>query len=109
MRFERLRELREKSAPMVAQALTVDECDVVRHEAAFVLGDSFAQVPEMEGVLIRSALNDSSVLVRHEACLALAKFKTVNALRALLECMKDAAPEVRGSAAYAVEEMMFSK
>lgn len=95
-------------------SLSCDASDVVRHEAAFILGDlqKAAQLIASESALLglcRAADNDPSVLVRHEAALSLAKWPGEAAVKALVKLCSDVSAEVRSSAAYAITEMLSAK
>jgi HEAT repeat protein len=113
--FQRLRDLRALHYSLLIEALKEDPSDVVRHEAAFVIGEWCERVSEQdrsdirkEGMLalFRAAETDKSILVRHEAALALAQFRNAAALALLLRLTLDSASEVRSSACYAIEQML---
>ncbi len=89
-------------------ALTTDPCEVVRHEAAFLLGDLKRQsrLHNEKAVLtvLSKAAGDKSVLVRHEIALTLAKFCSRSATETLRVMTSDYSHEVVESALYALEE-----
>jgi len=94
----------------VIRVLQQDPSDVVRHEAAFILGDWKERCPNETRsrsleALIR-ACRDQSILVRHEAALSLAAWKCERAIETLATLCHDSAPEVRGSALHALVEML---
>lgn len=106
----RLKRLRELSDASLIQALNEDGSDVVRHEAAFILGDRMREGLLAQSVLAFKALTvaslfDPSILVRHETALALASFKQHGPQRILAALLTDEAQEVRDSASYAIEEL----
>ncbi len=108
---ERLKRLRDQSDSYVIGVLIEDDSDVVRHEAAFILGDrmhggTLTKPEEAFGTLCHSAELDPSILVRHEAALSLANFKTALSKRILERLLFDPAPEVQSSARYALEDML---
>lgn len=91
------------------EVLHKDESDVVRHEAAFLIGDVAPDAARSVFALSVAAL-DKSILVRHEAALALAKFTLTPESRAVLfSLMSDDSVEVRDSAKFALEELMDGK
>lgn len=102
---ERLRGLREMDQLSVVDRLLGDECDVVRHEAAFVLGDTHAECVGTIEALKRAA-KDKSILVRHEVALALAKCPGESAIDCLASLCGDSAGEVARSARFALMEML---
>lgn len=103
---ERLKGLSHLCHSDLIKALRGDLSDVVRHEAAFLI-TQFAYLDDTVKGLCDAAKLDPSILVRHEACLSLAKFKTKLAFDTLADCMADKSPEVVSSARYALEEMVF--
>lgn len=108
--FERLNQLRALKDADILSALTDDESDVVRHEAAFILGDrkregTLLEIESVFKALGESILEDKSTLVRHEAALALANFDKVESLKFLKFALCDSVTEVRESAAYAIEDL----
>lgn len=58
-----------ESLHAIFSCLENDPCEIVRHEAAFVLGETAA--PDAIEPLKKAVLEDSSVIVKHEALLAL--------------------------------------
>jgi HEAT repeat protein len=91
-----------------------DESDVVRHEAAFIIGDLERQSRLKDSARALDSLcqaaKDPSILVRHEVALALSKFnRRLQALECLLLLARDPVREVYGSANYAIAEMLFGK
>lgn len=107
---ERLKGLRDLNDAGLITALEQDVSDVVRHEAAFILGDRMREgALKSTGSAFKSlcvaSLFDPSILVRHETALALANFKKQGSVRFLGFLTSDCAQEVRDSAAYAIEEL----
>jgi len=98
---QRLKELRSLAPSQLCEALLNDGSDVVRHEAAFLLGEQKSGLHN----LIEAA-GDRSILVRHEVALALANFPASEVLNQLLLMHEDAAKEVRSSADYAIQQLM---
>jgi HEAT repeat protein len=97
----------------LTQALLQDQSDVVRHEAAFIIGDLNSKVRLKDSCraldALRHAAQDRSILVRHEVALALAKFVQGAAKECLLKLEEDRAREVADSARYALEEIADSR
>ena len=108
MQFERLKGLRELHGSLLREALLRDKSDVVRHEAAFICAGDILPRSGDGGLPPPSRSRATPILVRHECCLSLAKFKTPKSLASLLDAANDPSPEVRSSARYAIEEMMFA-
>lgn len=102
--------LSPKEEDALMKALLQDESDVVRHEAAFLLGHLRGEnrLPSYGQVLqsLLKAANDTSILVRHEVALALANFEAESVMPVLLTLHLDAALEVRSSAEFALQELM---
>lgn len=91
------------------ESLKKDDSDVVRHEAAFILGErkreqKLADEKAAFEALCDSCLFDKSILVRHEGALALAAFGE-QAEPYLQAALIDTVKEVRDSATYALQDM----
>ncbi len=77
---------------LLGQVLREDPDPVVRHEAAFVLGE--LADPAGVAALAEAAEGDASALVRHEAAEALGWIATPESQRALRLALKDPVSEV---------------
>jgi HEAT repeat protein len=88
----------EEHAGALMRVLGKDESPCVRHEAAFALG-RIGVGARTRTALERAALCDPSVLVRHEAVLALAGF--VGARETIRVALTDKSEDVRESAVVA--------
>lgn len=98
------------SEQALIKALDNDNSQVVRHEAAFLLGDcqSRGVLNDSQNVFLelRAATKQKSILVRHEVALALGKFRGSNeAVQCLLFLYRDSALEVSESAEHALVEL----
>jgi HEAT repeat protein len=104
----RLKGLELLHQDMLFIALKEDECDIVRHEAAFIIGKIFEEGKMHSGsaalVALLGATRDPSILVRHEVALALGKFDCHEAFGALIHLASDCSPEVQRSARFALTE-----
>ena len=89
----------------IARVLRDDPDELVRHEAAFSLG----QMGYASGVgpLKDATLNDSSMFVRHEAAIALGVIGNSDAKTALGEALEDADEPVVKSAVVALSNIEF--
>ncbi|HEV8542773.1 MAG TPA: HEAT repeat domain-containing protein [Verrucomicrobiae bacterium] len=105
---QRLKALQSLNEWDLRKAMRFDESDVVRHEAAFLLGQAAKDLCDPNGVLcdFDAAAADGSILVRHEVALALANLKVERSIPILLRLAMDPAPEVSGSALYALVQMV---
>jgi HEAT repeat protein len=86
--------------------LVTDECPVVRHEAAFKLGERFGGNPEAAHALCEASA-DRSILVRHEVALALAHFPCEQTAAVLVDMVLDPSPDVAASAQFAIVQMVY--
>jgi deoxyhypusine monooxygenase len=95
----------EDKVPHIAKVLKHDENELVRHEAAFSLG----QMCLSSGVnpLAESTLNDSSMFVRHEAAIALGVIGSKEAKDALEKALNDPDKPVVESAVVALSNIEF--
>lgn len=95
----------EDKIPHVAKVLKHDDNELVRHEAAFSLG----QMGLSSGVppLIDATLNDPSMFVRHEAAIALGVVGSNDAKEALEKALKDPDQPVVESAVVALSNIEF--
>jgi len=95
----------EDKVPYVAKVLKNDENELVRHEAAFSLGQlcySSAISP-----LSDATLNDSSMFVRHEAAIALGVVGSKDAKETLEKALNDPDKSVAESAIVALSNIQF--
>jgi len=95
----------EDKVPHIAKVLKHDENELVRHEAAFSLG----QMCLSSGIspLIDATLNDSSMFVRHEAAIALGVIGSKEAKDALEKALNDPDKPVVESAVVALSNIEF--
>ena len=95
----------EDKVPHIAKVLKNDENELVRHEAAFSLGQmcySSSIKP-----LTDATLNDSSMFVRHEAAIALGVVGSNEAKEALEKALEDPDKPVVESAIVALSNIQF--
>ena len=97
----------EDKIPHIAKVLKNDDNELVRHEAAFSLGQmSYSSaVPP----LIDSTLNDPSMFVRHEAAVALGVVGSRGEPEVLEKALNDPEESVRHSAVVALSNLEFMK
>ncbi|MCH7758013.1 MAG: HEAT repeat domain-containing protein [Thaumarchaeota archaeon] len=95
----------EDKIPHVTKVLKLDENELVRHEAAFSLG----QMCLSSGVspLVDATLNDPSMFVRHEAAIALGVIGSKEAKNALEKALNDPKKPVVESAIVALSNIQF--
>lgn len=95
----------EDKIPHVAKVLKFDENELVRHEAAFSLG----QMCLSSGIspLVDATLNDPSMFVRHEAAIALGVIGSKEAKNALEKALSDPDKSVVESAVVALSNIQF--
>ena len=95
----------EDKIPHIAKVLKNDDNELVRHEAAFSLGQmSYSSaVPP----LIDSTLNDPSMFVRHEAAIALGVVGNKEAKETLQKALNDPDKPVVESAVVALSNIEF--
>ena len=95
----------EDKVQHVAKVLKGDENELVRHEAAFSLG----QMGHSSGVgpLVDATLNDPSMFVRHEAAIALGVVGNKEAREALEKALSDPDKPVVESAVVALSNIDF--
>ncbi len=87
---------------LLANVLIHDKNPVVRHEAAFTLGELYTK-GDIRGTgsidaLCRGALHDHAIVVRHEAVETLGYYPFLQAMRTLKKCMRDPNVEVVATA-----------
>jgi len=95
----------EDKVPHIAKVLKHDENELVRHEAAFSLG----QMCLSSGInpLADATLNDPSMFVRHEAAIALGVIGSKEAKDALEKALNDPDKPVVESAVVALSNIEF--
>lgn len=95
----------EDKVQYIAKVLKNDENELVRHEAAFSLG----QMCYSSGVepLVDATLNDSSMFVRHEAAIALGVVGSPKAKESLEKALNDPDKPVVESAVVALSNLEF--
>jgi deoxyhypusine monooxygenase len=98
---------REDAIPALALALREDLSPLVRHEAAFAMGqlEFKSAVPS----LLEAMARDESVLVRHESAVALGSIGDERARLGLLSALEDVDEDVRLSAEVALADLEFLK
>jgi len=95
----------EEMIPYVAAVLKNDPNELVRHEAAFSLG----QMCYHSGIkpLEDAVRNDPSFFVRHEAAIALGVIGSQEAKETLQKALEDSSEPVRESAIVALSNLQF--
>lgn len=95
----------EDKVPHIAKVLKNDDNELVRHEAAFSLGQMCYSnsIPP----LIDATLNDPSMFVRHEAAIALGVVGSEKAKDALVKALDDPDKPVVESAIVALSNIQF--
>ena len=95
----------EDVVPHVASVLKNDDNELVRHEAAFSLGQMCLRsgVPPLED----ATKNDPSLFVRHEAAVALGVIGSQDAKATLQKALEDPSEQVRDSAVVALSNLKF--
>ena len=95
----------EDKVPHIARVLKHDENELVRHEAAFSLG----QMCFSSGInpLTDATLNDPSMFVRHEAAIALGVIGSKEAKVSLEKALNDPEKSVVESAVVALSNIEF--
>lgn len=93
----------DKIADLLVWVLQNDESAVVQHEAAFELGakNMRKKIPD----LIKSALHDKKVLVRHEAIEALGLIRSQEPRKALKKALEDSSEDVRETAIFVLKRL----
>ncbi len=97
----------EGAVAPIGQVLKHDGNDLVRHEAAFSLG----QLGFSSGIepLADAVRNDRSLFVRHEAAVALGVIGSEEARKTLNDALSDKSEEVRDSAIVALANLDYIK
>ena len=95
----------EDKIPHIAKVLKHDDNELVRHEAAFSLGQMCysSSIPP----LTDATLNDPSMFVRHEAAIALGVVGSQDAKEALEKALSDPDKPVVESAIVALSNIQF--
>ncbi len=95
----------EDKIPHISKVLKNDPNELVRHEAAFSLG----QMGHASGIkaLEDATKNDSSMFVRHESAIALGVLGTQEAKATLEKTLNDPEEPVRESAVVALSNLKF--
>ncbi len=95
----------EDKIPHIAKVLKNDDNELVRHEAAFSLGQMCysSSIPP----LTDATLNDPSMFVRHEAAIALGVVGSQDAKEALEKALNDPDKPVVESAVVALSNIQF--
>ncbi len=95
----------EDKVPYIAKVLKNDENELVRHEAAFSLGQMCysSTIPS----LTDATLNDPSMFVRHEAAIALGVVGSKDAKETLEKALRDPDKSVVESAIVALSNIQF--
>jgi len=95
----------EENVPHIAGVLKNDSNELVRHEAAFSLG----QMCYRSGIkpLEDAVRSDSSFFVRHEAAIALGVIGSQEARETLQRALADSSEPVRESAVVALSNLRF--
>ncbi|MDE1861709.1 MAG: HEAT repeat domain-containing protein [Thaumarchaeota archaeon] len=95
----------EDVVPHIARVLKNDANELVRHEAAFSLG----QMCLRSGIkpLEDATMGDPSLFVRHEAAVALGVIGSQDARETLQRALDDSSEQVRDSAVVALSNLKF--
>lgn len=95
----------EDKVPYISKVLKEDDNELVRHEAAFSLGQMCysSSIPP----LVDATLNDPSMFVRHEAAIALGVVGNHDAQLALEKALNDPDKPVAESAIVALSNIEF--
>jgi len=95
----------EDKIPYIAKVLKNDENELVRHEAAFSLGQMCysSSIPPLND----ATLNDPSMFVRHEAAIALGVVGSKDAKETLEKVLDDPEKSVVDSAIIALSNIQF--
>ncbi|MGI0045982.1 MAG: HEAT repeat domain-containing protein [Nitrosotalea sp.] len=95
----------EDVVPYISNILKKDSNELVRHEAAFSLG----QMCLRSGIkpLEDATRNDPSLFVRHEAAVALGVIGSQDARETLQKALLDSSEQVRDSAVVALSNLKF--
>jgi len=97
----------EDKVPHVAKVLKNDKNELVRHEAAFSLGQMCLSI--CIHPLADATLHDPSMFVRHEAAIALGVIGSTEAKAVLEKALKDPDTPVVESAVIALSNIEFMK
>jgi len=95
----------EDKVPFIAKVLKNDPNELVRHEAAFSLGQMC--YPSGIGPLEEATKNDPSMFVRHEAAIALGVLGSQDSKQTLEHALTDPKESVRESAVVALSNIQF--
>lgn len=97
----------EDKVPSIARVLHDDPNELVRHEAAFSLGQM--GYSSCTGPLSEATLKDPSMFVRHEAAIALGVIGTDESRATLESALQDSETPVVESAVVALSNIKFMK
>ena len=97
----------ERAVPALAETLKIDPSPLVRHEAAFSMGQ--LEFKSAVPALMEAMANDESVLVRHESAVALGSIGEETARQGLVDRLSDPDEDVRLSAEVALADLDFLK
>jgi HEAT repeat protein len=95
--------LRDEIGDLLEFVLIHDNNDVVKHEAVFQIADS--NLKQRIYLIVNSALNDPSELVRHEAVEALGLIQALDQRHVLLKALNDKKDCVRQTAAFVLKQL----
>jgi HEAT repeat protein len=95
--------LRDEIGDLLEFVLIHDNNDVVKHKAVFQIGEY--NLKKKISVLLNSALNDPSELVRHEAVEALGLIHAFDQRHVLLKALNDKKDCVRQTAAFVLKQL----
>jgi deoxyhypusine monooxygenase len=94
----------EASIKAMAQCLFTDPSPIVRHEAAFALGETAA--PKLAGPHLMKAIEeDSSVFVAHEALMALGTLGDTSFIPFIKKFLPSDDPDIAESAEIALQRL----
>ena len=95
--------LRDEIGDLLEFVLIHDNSDVVKHEVVFQIADS--NLKKKIYLVVNSALNDPSELVRHEAVEALGLIQAFDQRHVLLKALNDKKDCVRQTAAFVLKQL----
>jgi len=95
--------LYERVSDLMAWILQNDKNGVVKHEACYQI--AARNMRSNIQVLIHSALNDDSVLTKHEAIESLGLMRAFEAEDLIKQALKDPSPDVRETAEFVIKRL----
>ena len=96
----------DKSLLAISKILEEDECPIVRHEAAFALGETSNSDIAL-GALKKSCLKDNSYIVIHEALLAIGTIANKDGINFIQKFIQHENDIVRRTAKIALQRLNY--